>query len=236
MPKNYCIMQIWAESGKSALPICNYSQILYQFLTFTQNLKRSRILLCLFSKKSVKINRSVGNSFSAKSISDYLKSEHRSIDNETVYSYLEKLEKAYLLHRCSRYDLRRKEILKTQEKFYLADTALRYSVLGYTPDSVASSLENVVYLELCRRGYAVTIGKTPDGEVDFVAQKQNDRLYVQVTQEIKSEKTEKREYERLLEIRDNYPKYVLRTDEFVGGNYQGIKSMHIADFLLSTEY
>ena len=82
----------------------------------------------------------------------------------------------------------------------------------------------------------MTIGKTPDGEVDFVAQKQNDRLYVQVTQEIKSEKTEKREYKRLLEIRDNYPKYVLRTDEFVGGNYQGIKSMHIADFLLSTEY
>ena len=105
-----------------------------------------------------------------------------------MYSYLEKLEKAYLLHRCSRYDLRGKEILKTQEKFYLADTALRYSVLGYTPDSVASSLENVMDLEFCRRGYTVTIGKTPDGEVDFVAQKQNDRLYVQVTQEIKSEK------------------------------------------------
>ena len=82
----------------------------------------------------------------------------------------------------------------------------------------------------------MTIGKTPDGEVDFVAQKQNDRLYVQVTQEIKSEKIEKREYERLLEIRDNYPKYVLRTDEFAGENYQGIKSTHIADFLLSTEY
>ena len=82
----------------------------------------------------------------------------------------------------------------------------------------------------------MTIGKTPDGEVDFVAQKQNDRLYVQVTQEIKSEKTEKCEYERLLEIRDNYPKYVLRTDEFAGDNYQGIKSIHIADFLLSTEY
>lgn len=77
------------------------------------------------------------------------------------------------------------------------------------------------------------IGKTPDGEVDFVAQRQNERLYVQVRQEIKSEKTEKREYERLLEIRDNYPKYVLRSDEFAGGNYEGIKSMHIADFLLS---
>ena len=178
----------------------------------------------------------VGNTFSAKSISDYLKSEHRKIDNETVYSYLEKLEKAYLLHRCSRYNLQGKEILKTQEKFYLADTALRYSVLGYNPDSVASSLENVVYLELCRRGYEVNIGKTADGEVDFVAQRQGEKLYVQVTQEIRSEKTERREYDRLLEIKDNYPKYVLRTDEFAGGNYEGIKSMHVADFLLSREY
>ena len=210
---------------------------IYNSTIFSDIVKRNQIRKIDQLERVVRYTfANVGNSFSAKSISDYLKSEHRSIDNETVYSYLEKLEKAYLLYRCSRYDLRGKEILKTQEKFYLADTALRYSVLGYTPDSVASSLENVVYLELCRRGYTVTIGKTPDGEVDFVAQKQNDRLYVQVTQEIKSEKTEKREYERLLEIRDNYPKYVLRADEFAGGNYQGIKSMHIADFLLSTEY
>lgn len=178
----------------------------------------------------------VGNTFSAKSISDYLKSEHRALDNETVYGYLEKLEKAYLLHRCSRYDLQGKEILKTQEKFYLADTSLRYSVLGYNDDTVASSLENVVYLELCRRGYSVYIGKTGDGEVDFVATRQNEQLYVQVTQRIDSEKTEKREYERLLELHDNYPKYVLRTDEFAGGNYKGIKTMHVADFLLSDEY
>jgi len=178
----------------------------------------------------------VGNTFSAKSISDYMKSENRKIDNETVYSYLEKLEKAYLLHRCSRYDLLGKEILKTQEKFYLADTALRYSVMGYHEDSVASSLENIVYLELCRRGYTVQIGKTPDGEIDFVASRQNDKIYVQVTQEVKSDKTEKREYERLLEIRDNYPKYVLLTNDFAGGNYKGIKTMHIAEFLLSREY
>lgn len=178
----------------------------------------------------------VGNTFSAKTISDYLKSEHRALDNETVYSYLEKLEKAYLLHRCSRYDLQGKEILKTQEKFYLADTSLRYSVLGYIPDTVASSLENVVYLELCRRGYTVHIGKQADGEIDFVATRQNDKLYIQVTQRIVSEKTEKREYDRLLDIRDNYPKYVLRTDEFAGGNYEGIKTMHVADFLLSEEF
>lgn len=210
---------------------------IYNSTIFSDIVRRNQIRKVDQLERVVKYTFSnVGNTFSAKSISDYLKSEHRKIDNETVYSYLEKLEKAYLLHRCSRYDLQGKEILKTQEKFYLADTALRYSVLGYNPDSVASSLENVVYLELCRRGYEVNIGKTADGEVDFVAQRQGERLYVQVTQEIRSEKTERREYDRLLEIKDNYPKYVLRTDEFAGGNYEGIKSMHVADFLLSKEY
>ena len=210
---------------------------IYNSTIFSDIVRRNQIRKVDQLERVVKYTFSnVGNTFSAKSISDYLKSEHRKIDNETVYSYLEKLEKAYLLHRCSRYDLQGKEILKTQEKFYLADTALRYSVLGYHPDSVASSLENVVYLELCRRGYEVNIGKTADGEVDFVAQRQGEKLYVQVTQEIQSEKTERREYDRLLEIKDNYPKYVLRTDEFAGGNYEGIKSMHVADFLLSREY
>lgn len=174
--------------------------------------------------------------FPAKTISDYMKSEHRKIDNETVYSYLEKLEKAYILHRCQRYDLNGKELLKTQEKFYLADTALRYSVLGYNDNSVAAMLENVVYLELCRRGYRVDIGKIYSGEIDFVATKQNEKLYIQVTQQISSTETEKREYTRLLDIDDNFPKYVLRTDEFAGGNYNGVKSMHVADFLLSEEY
>lgn len=210
---------------------------IYNSTIFSDIVKRNQIRKIDQLERVVKYTFSnVGNVFSAKSISDYLKSEHRAIDNETVYSYLEKLEKAYLLHRCSRYDLQGKEILKTQEKFYLADTALRYSVLGYSPDSVAASLENVVYLELCRRGYTVNIGKMPDGEVDFVAQRQGDKLYVQVTQKIESEKTERREYDRLLGIRDNYPKYVLRTDEFAGGNYEGIKNMHVADFLLSKEY
>ena len=210
---------------------------IYNATIFSDIVRRNNIRKIDQLERIVKYTFSnVGNTFSAKSIADYLKAERRTLDNETVYSYLEKLEKAYLLHRCSRYDLQGKEILRTQEKFYLADTALRYSVLGYTTDSVAASLENVVYLELCRRGYTVYIGKTPDGEVDFVAERQGEKLYVQVTQEIHSEKTERREYERLLEIRDNYPKYVLRTDEFAGGNYEGIKSMHVADFLLSDAY
>jgi len=210
---------------------------IYNSTIFSDIVKRNQVRKIDQLERVVKYTfNNVGNTFSAKSISDYLKAENRSLDNETVYSYLEKLEKAYLMHRCSRYDLHGKEILKTQEKFYLADTSLRYSVLGYNEDTVASSLENVVYLELCRRGYTVYIGKTNDGEIDFVAVRQNEKLYVQVTQKIASEKTEKREYERLLQIKDNYPKYVLRADEFAGGNYKGIKTMHIADFLLSTEF
>ena len=210
---------------------------IYNSTIFSDIVKRNQVRKIDQLERVVKYTfNNVGNTFSAKSIADYLKAERRSLDNETVYSYLEKLEKAYLLHRCSRYDLQGKEILKTQEKFYLADVALRYSVLGYNADSVASSLENIVYLELCRRGYTVNVGKTGDSEIDFVAVRQNEKIYVQVTQEINSEKTEKREYSRLLEIPDNYPKFVLTTDEFAGGNDEGIKTMHIADFLLSAEY
>ena len=210
---------------------------IYNSTIFSDIVKRNQVRKIDQLERVVKYTfNNVGNTFSAKSIANYLKAERRSLDNETVYSYLEKLEKAYLLHRCSRYDLQGKEILKTQEKFYLADVALRYSVLGYNADSVASSLENIVYLELCRRGYTVNVGKTGDSEIDFVAVRQNEKIYVQVTQEINSEKTEKREYNRLLEIPDNYPKFVLTTDEFAGGNYEGIKTMHIADFLLSAEY
>lgn len=209
---------------------------IYNSTIFSDIIKRNQIRKIDQLERIVKYTfQNVGNTFSAKSIADYLKSERRSLDNETVYNYLEKLEKAYLLHRCSRYDLQGKEILKTQEKFYLADVALRHCVLGYNADDVASDLENIVYLELCRRGYTVNVGKTNDGEIDFVAAWQNEKLYVQVAREIKSEKTKKREYDRLLEIRDNYPKYVLTTDEYAGGNYEGIKTMHIADFLLSPE-
>ena len=210
---------------------------IYNSVIFSDIVKRNRIRKIDQLERVVKyVFQNIGNTFSAKSISDYLKAEHRKIDNETVYNYLESLEKAYLLHRCSRYDLQGKELLKTQEKFYAADTALRYSVLGYNPNSVAAALENVVYLELCRRGYSVYVLKTKTGEVDFAAIRQNEKIYVQVAQIIADEKTERREYDRLLEINDNYPKYVLRTDDFAGGNYKGIKTMHAADFLLSTEF
>lgn len=210
---------------------------IYNSTIFSDIVRRNQVKKIDQLERVVKYTfNNIGNTFSAKSISNYFKSEQRKIDNETVHSYLEKLQKAYILHKCSRYDLQGKNILKTQEKFYLADVSLRYSALGYAVDSIASSLENIVYLELKRRGYDVYIGKIKDKEIDFVATKQNEKIYVQVTQEIKSEKTQKREYEQLLEIRDNYPKYVVMADDFAGGNYEGIKTMNIVDFLLSKEY
>ena len=210
---------------------------IYNSTIFTDIVKRSQIRKVDQLERIVKFAfDNVGRTFSAASITKYLKNEQRKVDNETVYDYLNKLEGAFILYRCSRYDIQGKEILKTQEKFYLADTAFRYSVLGYTPDSIAAMLENIVYLELLRRGYDVCIGKIGSAEIDFVATKQENKLYIQISERIEREETELREYGRLLSISDNYPKYVLRTDALAGGNYQGIKTMHISDFLLSLEY
>ena len=210
---------------------------IYNSTIYTDIVKRSQIRMVDQLERIVRFSfDNIGRTFSAASIAKYLKSERRAIDNETVYSYLSKLESAFILHRCSRFDLQGKEFLKTQEKYYVCDPAMKYSVLGYSPDSIAAMLENVVYLELLRRGYEVAIGQLTSGEIDFVATKRENRIYVQITEKIDRKETEEREYERLLGIKDNYPKYVLRTDEFADGNYKGIKTMHIADFLLSSEY
>lgn len=210
---------------------------IYNSTIFTDIVRRNQIRKVDQLERVVRyVFDNIGNTFSAASIAKYLKSEQRSLDNETVYNYLSKLESAYILHRCSRYDIKGKELLKTQEKFYLADPALRYSVLGYNADSAASMLENIVYLELLRRGYDVYVGKLEGYEIDFIATRQDEKIYVQVAQEIQSNSTREREYGRLLEIEDNYPKYVLLNDDYAGGNYQGIKTIHIADFLLNKDF
>jgi len=210
---------------------------IYNSTIYTDIVKRNQIRKVDQLERIVRFTfENVGRTFSAASLSNYLKSEKRSIDNETVYNYLRKLESAFILHRCSRYEVSGKEILKTQEKFYVCDPAMRYSVLGYDPDSVAAMLENIVYLELLRRGYEVYVGQVATGEIDFVATRQDEKLYIQIAQKIELTTTEKREYDRLSGVRDNYPKYLLRADEFAGGNHNGIKTMHVADFLLSDEF
>lgn len=187
---------------------------IYNSTIFTDIVRRNQIRKVDQLERVIKYTFSnVGQTFSALTLSKYLKSQNRKMDPETVYSYLNKLESAYLLHRCSRYDVKGKEILKTQEKFYLADTAFRFSILGYGVNAIAGMLENVIYIELLRRGYDVYIGKLDCTEIDFVAIKKEEKMYIQISERIEQEKTRQREYGNLLSIPDNYPKYVLRMDE-----------------------
>jgi predicted AAA+ superfamily ATPase len=206
---------------------------IYNATIFTDIVKRSEIRKVDLLERIVKFAfNNVGNTFSANSIAKFLKNEKRDIDIETIYSYLKKLEDAFILYRCSRYDIQGKEILKTLEKFYIADSSFKHAVLGYDDSDLTGVLENIVYLELCRRGYEVYVGKYNGNEIDFAAEKQGERVYIQVAEEISKKETADREYGNLLKIQDNYPKYVLSTGELAGGSHKGIKSMHIADWLL----
>ncbi len=188
----------------------------------------------LFNRVVKYVVENVGKTFSANAIVKFLKSEGRSLSVEAVYNYLEWLEKAFVIYRCRRYDLQGKSVLKTQEKFYLADASLKYCTMGFNPKSVAAMLENIVYFELRRKGYEVYIGKNETKEIDFVAVRRDERVYVQVCRNLPEESD--REIANLLEIRDHYPKYVVTIDELAAGNINGIKIVHLADFLLMSDY
>ena len=188
----------------------------------------------LFNRVVKYIVENVGKTFSANAIVKFLKNEGCSLSVEAVYNYLHWLENAFVIYRCQRYDLQGKSVLKTQEKFYLADASLKYCIMGFNPKSLASMLENVVYFELKRRGYEVYIGKNEAKEIDFVAVQRDERIYVQVCLRLPEESD--REVANLLEIKDHYPKYVVTLDEFASGNVNGVKIVHLADFLLKDSY
>jgi hypothetical protein len=184
----------------------------------------------LFNRVVKYIVENVGKTFSANAIAKFLKNEGRTLSVETVYNYLEWLEKAFVIYRCQRYDLQGKSVLKTQEKYYLADPSLKYCIMGFDPKSIAAMLENVVYFELRRRGYQVYIGKNAAKEIDFVAVRRDERIYVQVCRNLPEDS--QREVGNLLELKDHYPKYVVTLDEWATGNVNGVKIIHLADFLL----
>lgn len=188
----------------------------------------------LFNRVVKFIVENVGKTFSANTIVKYLKSEGRSLTIESIYNYLEWLEKAFVIYRCSRYDLQGKSVLKTQEKFYLADSSLKYCILGSNPRSIAAMLENIVYFELLRKGYSVFIGKNETKEIDFVGVKQDKKIYVQVCRRLPDDSD--REINNLLELSDNFPKYVVTMDEMDVGNVYGVQIVHLMDFLLMDSY
>lgn len=205
---------------------------IYNTTIFTDIVKRNQIRKVDQLERIVKYAfDNIGNTFSANSIKGFMQSQSRKIDVETVYNYLSKLESAYILNRCSRKDLQGREILKTQEKFYLADTSFKHAVLGYRQDDISQTLENIVYLELRRRGYDVYVGKLDTQEIDFACEKQGKMIYIQVAYLLADLKTQEREFGNLLKIPDNYPKYVVSMDE-VDMSQKGIIHLNIKDFLL----
>ncbi len=175
----------------------------------------------------------VGNLVTAKRITDYLKSQKISVGVETVQNYLSYFLHPFTAYKVSRFDIKGKRLLEINDKYYLGDVGLRHSILGFRESDISGILENIVFLELKRRGYKVTIGKFDTREVDFIAQKENEKMYVQVCYLLGSDETIRREFEPLAEIQDNYPKTVLSMDRVFGRDLEGIQRMNIIDFLLN---
>lgn len=174
----------------------------------------------------------IGNNFSAKNISAYLKNQQRKLDHETLYNYIKALQSSFIMQRAPRYDLKGKAFLQTNEKFFLMDISLLHALQGYKPSMIAGMLENVVFTELKRQNFNVYIGKCGEAEIDFVAEKGNNRVYIQVCYKADMPETQSRELAPFKAIPDNYPKYLITTDDLITGSYDGIQCVNICDFLL----
>ncbi len=188
----------------------------------------------LFDRVVKYIIENMGKTFSANSISKFLKSEHRSVSVESIYNYLRWLEQAFIIYPCHRYDIQGKNILKTQEKYYLSDVTLKYSLLGYNRKMLDGALENIVFLEMKRRGYDVYIGKNGTKEIDFIGERRDEKVYVQVC--VQLPENSDREIGNLMEIPDHYPKYVVTTNNMDVGIENGIRIVHLSDFLLTDRW
>ena len=175
---------------------------------------------------------SIGSRLSTKKIADTLTSMGRKIDVRTVERYLSAFIDSYILYQAKRYDVKGKQHLKTLEKYYVADIGLRYMLLGRKHADVGHVLENVVYLELVRRGYDVSVGKVDDMEVDFVAENSEGTVYFQVAATVREESTLERELRVLQKIHDTYPKYLLTLDEDPEADFEGIRKKNVLDWLL----
>ena len=197
--------------------------------------KRNKIRdIDLLEKIVLYLMDNVGNTFSAKTISDFLKNQGRKLSTETVYTYIKALQSAFLIYKVPRFDIKRKRLLETQEKYFVSDLGLRHATIGYRDNDIGGVLENVVFFELLRRGWSVNIGKQGSCEVDFVATKTDERLYVQVCYVLTEDNTN-REFNPLEAIDDNYEKIVLSSDSLISFNRNGIKQKNIIDFLLESK-
>lgn len=216
---------------------CRIISDIYASALLRDTIQRFRIRNIELLERIVKfIFDNIGNCFSANKVADYFKSQHRRVDLNTVYNYLSALESSFIIKRVQRFDVKGKEILKTNEKFYIADHSIKYSLLGYKDRDISGIIENIVFHELERRGYRVYIGKLDDKEIDFVAEKKEERIYVQVAYKLSADTTISREFAPLLSINDHFPKYVVTMEEFWKDNVDGVIHKNLADFLLMPSY
>ena len=205
-----------------------YSSIILKDITQRSNIRNTELLERIINY----IVMNIGNTFSANSISKYFKSENRKVAVDTVLNYIKACENAFLIHKVPRYEIQGKEVLNVSEKYYIADHGIREAILETNERDINQIFENIVYMELLRKGYNIKIGKLNNLEIDFVCTKtNNEKIYIQVAYLLASEDTIKREFLPFEKINDNYPKYVISMDRF-DMSRNGIKHLNIIDFLL----
>lgn len=213
-----------------------YLRDLFNSVQLKDIVKRNNIRdVDLLERISAYVMANVGNTFSATSISKFFKSEKRNVAPDTILNYIKYCCDAYLFYQVKREDLQGKQILASNEKYYIADHGIRESVFGGNMKDINLTLENIVYMELLRRGYEVRVGRNGNKEIDFVCHKRNKKIYIQVTYLLASEETIQREFGVYDNIQDNFPKYVVSLDEF-DMSREGIKHRNIRDFLLEKEW
>ena len=209
-----------------------YLKSVYSTIVFRDVVSRYKLRNTLFLEKLIQfLSENIGNLFSAKNISDYLKSQHTTISVNQIQSYTEYLNNAFLIHRVERYDLIGKRVFEIGEKYYFENMGIRNIVVGYRITDKAKILENLVYNHLLYKGYDIKVGYYGDKEIDFIGEKNGEKLYIQVALKIDGD-TAEREFGNLLKIQDNYPKIVVTEDTFSGNSYKGIRHCPIRQFLM----
>ncbi len=215
-------------------------ELIYQYISSLYNTILLKDVILRYNLRNIRLFTDIvkftfsnlGQIFSSNSISKYLKNQKKNVGVETIQNYLHYLESSFLIYKVPRYDIKGKRFLDLFEKYYLGDISLKNAIIGYKDDDISGMLENIVFLKLKQDNYEVFIGKFDDYEIDFIAEKNGNKKYFQVSYLLNSEKTIEREFSVLEKIKDNYPKYVITMDNLPTSDRNGITRMHIVDFLL----
>lgn len=216
--------------------IRDYLNAIYNTIVVKDIINRNKISDVMMLESVTRfIFDNIGNQLSTKKIADTMTSNGRKIDVKTLEKYLNALMESFIIYQAKRYNIKGKQYLKSLEKYYVVDIGLRYMLLGSSSIDVGHILENIIYLELLRRGYEVYIGKIDELEVDFVAISQKRKFYIQVAATVRDETTLKRELASLQKIHDHYPKIILTLDEDPEADYEGIRRINALNWLMNEQ-